>query len=183
MATTSSVGTARWSVTAMTWVVALSLATSARRDPEFMSFDPETRRVDLAVIAAFDQSNSGYNFNGAPYGTHLLVVPVGWQVRIAFSNRDVFPHSAVVIRQPNTLPIRIARPVFAGAATRSFQQGLPPGAEDQFAFVASSTGDFLIGCGAPGHVTLGSFLRLRVSADVTAPTYERTARDPKLRND
>ena len=170
-------------VTAMTWVVALALTTAARRDPEFMTFDAAARRVDLTVIAAFDQSYSGYNFNGAAHGTHLLTVPLGWQVRVAFSNRDVFPHSAVVIRQPKTLPLRIARPVFAGAATRSFQQGLPPGDRDDFAFVASSTGDYLISCGSVGHIVLGSFLRMRVSQDVTVPTYEQVPRDPSLRHD
>ena len=183
MTATASIGAMRRSATALTWVVALALSIGARRDPEFMTFDAEARRVDLTVIAAFDQSNSGYNFNGAPYGTHLLTVPLGWQVRIAFSNRDVIPHSVVVIRQPKTLLLRTARPAFPGAATRSFQQGLPPGARDDFAFVASSVGDYLIGCGSMGHMVAGGYLRLRISPDVSAPTYEHVPRDPSIRHD
>ena len=165
-----------WGATAMTWVVAVALVGNTSRDPEFMTFDAEARRVDLAVISAFDQSNSGYNFNGASHGTHQLTVPVGWQVRIAFSNHDVIPHSVVVIRQPKTLPLRIAGPAFRGAASRSFQQGLPPGAQDYFTFVASPAGDYLIACGSTGHLVLGAFLRLRVSHEVSTPTYERIPR-------
>ena len=183
MTRTASVGPVRRSATAMTWVVALALTTGAGRDPEFMTFDAEAQRVDLRVIATFDQSNSGYNFNGAPHGTHLLTVPLGWQVRIAFTNRDAFPHSVVVIRQPKVLPLRIARAVFPGAASRSFQQGLPPGAHDDIAFVASSPGDYLISCGSVGHLVLGTFLKLRISQEVTAPTYEPVPRDASIRHD
>ena len=43
-----------WSATAMTWVVAVALVGNTSRDPEFMTFDAEARRVDLAVISAFD---------------------------------------------------------------------------------------------------------------------------------
>ena len=180
MMATTSIGSGRLGVTAMVCVAALTMAANAGRDPEFMTFDADARRVDLTVIAAFDKSNSGYNFNGAPHGTALLTVPVGWQVRIAFSNRDVIPHSAVAIRQPKVAPLRVPTPAFSGAATRSFQRGLPPGAEDYFTFVATPAGDYLISCGATGHLVLGTFLQLRVSADATTPRYERVPRPPKL---
>jgi hypothetical protein len=178
---TTSGGPTRRNATAVTWILALTLLSGRGRDPEFMTFDAAARRVDLTLIAGFDQSNSGYNFNGAPDGTHRLTVPVGWQIRIAFANRDVFPHSVIVFRQAKVLPLRIARPAFPGAATRSFQQGLPPGAREDIAFVAAVPGDYLIGCGCPTHVVLGMYVRLRVSADATVPTYERVPRGADLR--
>jgi hypothetical protein len=143
------------------------LFTGARRDPEFMRYDAAARRVDLTIIAAFDQSNTGYNFNGASHGAHRIPV---------FVNRDVFRHSIAVIREVRSLPLRITKPVFPGAASRAPDVGLPAGArQDDIAFVADRPGEYLLACGVPGHAVLGSYLRLTVSSADSVPRYEVVA--------
>jgi hypothetical protein len=145
----------------------------ARRDPEFMTYDIEARIVELTVIAAFNQLNSGYNFNGAPDGTHRLIVPPGWQVRIAFANRDVIPHSVAAIRETKLMPLRIARPFFRGAASKALLRGGVPagGREDGIEFVANVPGSYLIACGMTGHAALGTYIRMVVTADAIVPSY------------
>jgi sulfocyanin len=164
--------TRRALVTAVSWALA-GLLIGARSDPEFMRYDAEGRRVDLTVIAAFDQSNSGFNFNGGSYGGHRITVPAGWLVRVTFINRDVIPHSVAVVREQAQVPMYIRRPAFAGAVSRDLQRGLPAGGrQDSIVFVAGEAGTYLFACGVPGHAVLGSYLRLDVSSDVTVPTYE-----------
>jgi len=149
----------------------------SRRDPEFMRYDAAAHRVDLTITAALNQSNSGYNLNGASYGAHRITVPLGWTVTMDFMNRDVFPHSIAVIREPRLLPLRIAKPVFAGAASRAPEIGLPAGSRQKdIAFVASLPGSYLIACGVPGHTASGSYLSLTVSPVDTVPTYDTNPR-------
>ena len=104
------------------------LFTGARRDPEFMRYDAAARRVDLTIIAAFDQSNTGYNLNGASHGAHRVTVPSGWRITVSFVNRDVFRHSIAVIREVRSLPLRITKPVFPGAASCAPDIRFPTGA-------------------------------------------------------
>lgn len=149
----------------------------ARRDPQFMRYDPVARRVDLTIIAAFDKSNSGYNLNGASYGAHRIVVPIGWQVTIDFVNRDVMPHSIAVIRESRLLPLRVARAVFLGASSRAPEIGLPAGGrQNDIAFVANAAGAYLLACGVPGHAVSGSYLKFTVSSVDTIPRYEVNSR-------
>src|SRR5512138_169388 len=79
-------------------VAACAVLSGVRSDPEFMRYDTAARRVTLTIIAAFDQSNSGYNFNGGFRGSHEITIPAGWRVDLTLVNRDVIPHSVAVIR-------------------------------------------------------------------------------------
>ena len=152
------------------------LLIGARRDPEFMRYDADARRVELTVIAAFDQSNSGYNFNGGAHGSHRITVPGGWTVRLTFINRDVIPHSVAVVREERRVPMYVTRPAFSGAASQALQHGLPSGGrQDDIEFVAGLPGSYLVACGVPGHAVLGGYLHLIVSSSATVPTYEMTA--------
>ncbi len=86
--------------------------------PKFMRYDADARRVDITLVAAYDTSNGGYNFNGGSHGGRRITVPTGWRVRLMFVNRDAIRHSVVVVREQEPLPMRIARPALAGAASR-----------------------------------------------------------------
>ena len=146
---------------------------AVRRDPEFMRYDAEARRVELTMIAAYDQSNNGYNFNGGFNGSHHVTVPLAWRVAVTLVNRDVIPHSFVVIRPVRYLPLRIDRPALPGAASRTHQVGVPAGGrEDGIEFVAGQPGAYLLACGITAHTAGGSYLRLTISADAKVPTYE-----------
>lgn len=149
------------------------LLLGARRDPEFMRYDLEARHVELTITAAYDQSNTGYNLNGGFQGSHRVTIPQGWRVAVTFVNRDLVPHSFVVIREARQLPLRIDRAALPGAASRKHQVGVPAaGREDGIEFVASHPGAYLIACGVNTHAAMGSYLRLVVSADAPVPTYE-----------
>ena len=142
-------------------------------DPEFMRYDAEARRVELTIIAAYDQANSGYNFNGGFNGNHHVTIPVGWRTAVTLVNRDVIPHSFTVIGVARRLPLRIDRPALPGGASRNHQVGVRAGGrEDGIEFVAVLPGDYLIACGVTAHAALGSYLRLTISADAKAPRYE-----------
>lgn len=166
-------GKVRRTLTSVVTFAACTLLWGARREPAFLHYDAEARRADLTITAGYDQSNSGFNLNGASYGAHRITVPVGWKVTITFINRDKIPHSVGVVREEARLPTRIVRPVFAGAASRAIERGLPAGArQDDIAFVAERPGAYLLACGVPGHAAVGSYLRFAVSAEATIPTYE-----------
>ena len=151
------------------WVI----LSAVRRDPEFLRYDAEARRVELTIIAAYDRSNTGYNFNGGFNGSHRVTVPLGWRVAVTLVNRDVFPHSFTVIRAVRQLPLRIDRPALPGAASRNHQVGVRAGGrEDGIEFVATPAGAYLIACGITAHTVLGSYLHLTISPDATVPTYE-----------
>jgi hypothetical protein len=142
-------------------------------DPEFMRYDAAARRVELTIIAAYDQANSGYNFNGGFNGSHHVTIPLGWQIAVTIVNRDVIPHSFTVIAVARLLPLRIDRPALPGGASRNHQVGVRAGGrEDGIEFAASIPGDYLIACGVTGHAALGSYLRLTISADAKVPRYE-----------
>jgi sulfocyanin len=154
---------------------AYALLTGGRGDHGFMRYDRSARRVDLLLIAAFDESNSGYNFNGGSHGAHRITVPAGWHVRVRLINRDVIPHSVAVVHEREVVPMRIARPAIAGAASRALERGLPTGArQDDIMFVATPPGEYLIACAVPGQAALGSYLRLTVSSGAALPAYEVT---------
>lgn len=151
-------------------------------DPEFMTFDSTTRAVQLTVIARYDGSNGGFNFNGGFGGGHRITVPVGWSVRMGFINRDVIEHSVAVVKDEGFPPIRIGRPAVPGAASRSLAAGIAPGGrDDDIAFAAQRVGAYLLACGVPGHAAVGHYLQFVVSSDARLPTYSTTrviARSP-----
>jgi hypothetical protein len=110
------------------------------------------------------------SFDGAINGARTFVVPLEWTVEVRFRNRDAAPHSARVVADARPVPLVPGPPSFAGAETASAET-LPAGQQDVFTFRADLAGAFLIACGVPGHAAGGMFLRLVVSADVTAPSY------------
>jgi sulfocyanin len=151
---------------------ACAVLSGVRSDPEFMRYDAAARRVTLTIIAAFDQSNSGYNFNGGFRGSHVITIPAGWRVELTLVNRDVISHSVAVIRDVQRLPLRIEQPAIPGASSRAPQNGVRAGGrEDDITFVADHPGAYLIACGVTGHTVHGSYLRLLVSETATVPTY------------
>ncbi|MFL5574860.1 MAG: sulfocyanin-like copper-binding protein [Gemmatimonadaceae bacterium] len=139
----------------------------------FMSYDAANKSVDLSVIAAFDHTMGGFNFNGGSNGAHVITVPVGWSVSMDVKNVDAIPHSAIVIRQQKPLPNAPDSPDIPRAYTSHVNDGLPPvNGEDQVNFRASKAGDYWIYCGVPGHGPSGMYISFIVSADATAPSYK-----------
>jgi hypothetical protein len=109
---------------------------------QFLRVDAKHRTAIVTLVAGYDGSNNGFNFDGYGRGELLVSVPRGWRVRITCTNHGALGHSCAVVRGPMTVT-----PAFRGAATPI----LPTGASTTFSFVASRTGSFRLACLVPGH--------------------------------
>ena len=112
----------------------------------FLRVDAPARTADVTLIAAYDGTNNGFNFDGYARGQLLWTVPLGWRVRVTCTNRGALPHSCAVVRGP-----RSATLAFRGAASPQPSTGLLEGRTATFAFRATRVGVFRFACLVPGH--------------------------------
>jgi hypothetical protein len=127
-------------------VVALSFAVKAPPSPSrFLAVDAHRHRVTITLIASYDGSNGGFNFDG--YSRQLMwTVPRGWKVRVVCKNRGPLRHSCAVVRGAGS-----TKPAFRGATTPRPASGLDAGQTARFTFRASRTGSYRFVCLVPGH--------------------------------
>ena len=137
----------------------------------YMWFSPATSTVHIELDASVGGTNGGMNFNGSARGGATLTVPVGWKVRMHFTNLDAIPHSAIIIADQDPLPTFPQTPAFAGAYTRDLTGGLATSQSDDLNFTAAPAGKYILVCGVPGHGPSGMWIRFAVSADAKAPSY------------
>lgn len=140
--------------------------------PEWMTFDPEKKVVQLVIVAAADGSNGTLNFNGFARDELTITVPFGWKVEVEFTNKGLgaLPHSLAVTEEMNPLPIQDGTIAFPRATTVRFIAGLLPGESDNFSFTANKEGRFLLFCGVPSHGVLGMWNYLVVSKGASLPS-------------
>jgi hypothetical protein len=140
-------------------------------DPTWMSFDTATKRVTFALTAGLTPFNGALNFNGFRDGELTLVVPTGWNVVVNFENHDgMLPHSAEVILDDGSTPLRPVGPAIQRAYTRDLETGVEAGGgKDVMRFGATPVGNYRFYCAVPGHGAAGMWIRLKVDATVTAP--------------
>jgi hypothetical protein len=112
----------------------------------WLSWDAAYRTARLTLVAAYNNANNGFNFDGYGRGRLLVRVPVGWRVVVSCRNAGSARHSCGVVRGPQTIT-----PAFAGAATPSPVRGLQPGQSARFVFIASRSGTYRIACLVPGN--------------------------------
>jgi hypothetical protein len=111
----------------------------------FLAVDAGTHTVTITLIASYDGTNNGFNFDG--YSRELMfTVPRGWSVHVVCKNRGPLRHSCAVVHGAGT-----ASPAFPGAATPQPRIGLESGSTADFTFRAASTGVFRFVCLVPGH--------------------------------
>lgn len=127
-------------------VVALSLVGKAPPPPSrFLAVDAHRHRVTITLIASYDGTNGGFNFDG--YSRYLMwTVPRGWTVRVVCQNRGPLRHSCAVVQGAGSM-----RPSFRGSSTPQPRVGLEAGGTARFGFLASRTGVFRFACLVPGH--------------------------------
>jgi hypothetical protein len=127
-------------------VVALSLVGKAPPPPSrFLAVDAHRHRVTITLIASYDGTNGGFNFDG--YSRYLMwTVPRGWTVRVVCQNRGPLRHSCAVVQGAGS-----TKPTFRGSSTPQPRVGLEAGRSARFAFRASRTGVFRFACLVPGH--------------------------------
>jgi sulfocyanin len=150
-------------------------AADAPATPSWLKTDAAAKTAEFDVIAAFNENNSNWNFNGYHTGNATVLVPPGWTVRVPFHNQEEeVPHSLIVIADPGD-PEK--HPSEAGADAAAFPsaysanpvEGTAKGQSETFSFTADKPGDYLWYCGVPGHGSAGMWIRFRVADDVQAP--------------
>ena len=125
--------------------VLLSLAGKAPSPSRFLAVDAHRHRVTITLIASYDGTNGGFNFDG--YSRSLMwTVPRGWAVHVVCTNRGPLRHSCGVVQGAGS-----TKPAFRGAATPQPLVGLGSGGTARFSFRASRTGVFRLVCLVPGH--------------------------------
>lgn len=139
---------------------------------QFMSYNPDTKTVQLKLVAALGSANGGMNFNGGARGDQTIVIPEGWTVKVAFQNKDAIPHSAILIPDKMPLPMAPDTPAIPGAYTRDVTGGMPTDGTDTMNFKAKPAGKYLMACGVPGHAPSGMYINFVVSASAKVPAYE-----------
>ena len=126
-------------------VVALSLAAKAPPPHRFLAVDAHRHRATIRLIASYDTTNGGFNFDG--YSRYLMwTVPRGWTVRVVCTNRGPLRNSCAVVRGPGSV-----KPAFPGAATPQPQVGLEAGHTARFTFGASRKGVYRFASLVGGH--------------------------------
>ena len=147
-------------------------STGPIRVNEFLAYDSRSKTVSLQLIAGYNGLNGSLNYNGATNGTHGIVVPVGWRIHVAVTNRDSdLQHSAIVVRELLPPPVEPTEPAFTGAALSQLSEGLHEDETSSLDFVADRAGHYMIVCGVPGHAQAGMWLKLSVTVDIPIPVY------------
>jgi sulfocyanin SoxE-like protein len=128
-------------------VALAAVAVAGKPDPrQFLRVDARQHAVSLTLIAGYDSSNNGFNFDGYGRGELMVTVPLRWRVRVTCTNRAAMRHSCAVVGGPMT-----ARLAFPGASVPQPVRGLAHGATATFSFVPTKLGPFRLACLVPGH--------------------------------
>jgi len=127
---------------------ALALLLAAKTPPppgRFLAVDSRRHRVTITLIASYDGTNGGFNFDG--YSRDLMwTVPRGWTVKVVCRNRGPLRHSCAVVQGAVS-----TKPAFRHAATPQPLVGLEAGSTARFTFRAGRTGVYRFACLVSGH--------------------------------
>ncbi len=135
--------------------------------PVFLAQDAEKKEATLHIVATFDKSNYGMNFNGFSKGKGGYEIPVGWKVKVKFCNNSAVPHSLIVVdAEEASTKINLGdEPYFDGASTPSPLKGTTSAIEN-FEFVADEAGKFAFACGFPTHSVNGHWIFLNIKKEL-----------------
>lgn len=150
---------------ALATLAATLLAADGAIQPDWVAQDAEQKVVTLKLIGSMNHANGTMNFNGYGNGELTVTVPLGWTVKVEFSNGGfgALPHSVAVIDAKKRPKLQGGEPAFPEATTVKLVQGLVPGETDSFEFVADKPGRFLLWCGVPSHGANGMWNHLVIS--------------------
>jgi hypothetical protein len=128
--------------------VALAAAVVAVKPPaaQFLRADKAHHVVSVRLVAGYDSSNRGFNFDGYGRGELAVTVPLGWRVRVTCTNRSGVRHSCAVVKGAMA-----TRPAFPRASVPTPLAGLRRGQTASFSFVAARLGAYRLACLVPGH--------------------------------
>ena len=139
---------------ALAWV-----ALAAPPDPRrFLRSDARDKVATVTLLAGYDSTNQGYNFDGYARGELMWTVPKGWTVRVTCTNRSGLRHSCAVVQGPMANIL-----AFPGAATPSPVVGLLQGRTATFSFRATRTGVFRFTSLVPGQESARMYDVLKIT--------------------
>ena len=140
--------------------------------PSWMSVDHDAKTVSISLVAGQTTANNNWNMNGLVGGEATIVVPVGYNVSIDFSNNDptMMVHSVGIGQRSQVTEALFTdpAPVFPGAITPAAADpanATASGSSATIDFAATTAGDYALICYVPGHTLTGMWLGFRVSDD------------------
>lgn len=133
-----------------------------------LSANAVTRTVDLYMTAGYNSSNMWNNFDGYAHGKMLITIPLGYRVRLHFTNDGGIPYAVGVYDDNYHVAFQ-----GAGNSIQDFDfnptLGIVPGDSATYTFTANQTGTFHIAnylyrfpSHNPNNVPLGMWDTLRV---------------------
>lgn len=134
------------------------------KNPVFITQDPEKKEVCVLIIATYDKSNYGMNFNGLSKSEGGYEIPLGWKVSVTFKNNSAVPHSVMVMEEEVAArKINLGdTPYFDGATTPKANTLGTTTKVEKFEFIADEEGDFAFACGFPTHSANGHRISLKI---------------------
>jgi Sulfocyanin (SoxE) domain len=145
-------------VVAAVALASLAVASKPPAPRQFLKVDARHQIVDVELVAGYDGSNNGFNFDG--YAGYLMwTVPRGWRVRVTCTNKGALRHSCAVVKGPAS-----QKAAFRGAETPNPVLGLEHGKTARFTFTASKTGVYRFACLVPGHEAARMYDVLKIVA-------------------
>ena len=121
----------------------------------WLSWDASTHTATLTLIAGYNNTQSGFNFNGAGKGNMMISVPAGTHVQVTFSNKGSLPHSAVITSWSNRSGTGSFPTAFSGSSSPNPASGITAGTTQHFSFTAAKEGTYALVCSVPGHAAAG----------------------------
>ena len=146
-------------VVGLTWPAlqasAAGPAMHAAGKAQFLSWNAKKHTVTFQLTAGLTGDNHTLNFNGYTAGGMVVSVPKGYKVKVVFTNKSTFPHSAVVTLYADKDTMVDHPQAFAGASTTNPAAGTAPNATETFSFKANKVGTYAIVCAVGHHAMAG----------------------------
>lgn len=145
------------------------------KNPVFLKQDAQKKEVELYIIATFDKSNYGMNFNGISKSEGGYEIPLGWKVKVTFCNNSDVPHSLMVVEADAAeRKINLGdEPYFEGATTPKPNTIGTTNKIEKFEFTPDEAGDFSLACGFPTHSANGHRIFLKIKEDLKMATFNK----------
>lgn len=143
------------------------------KNPVFLRQDAAKKVAEVFIIATFDKSNYGMNFNGVFKSEGGYEIPLGWKVKVTFCNNSAVPHSVMVVEE-DVAKTKInlgADPYFDGAATPKPNTLGTTNKIEKFEFTPDEAGDFSFACGFPTHSANGHRIYLKIKKDLKKAAF------------
>lgn len=148
-------------------------------NPVFLKQDPDEKLAELFLIATYDKSNYGMNFNGVSKSEGGYEVPFGWKIKVTFCNNSAVPHSVMVVEEDAAArKINLGdEPYFEGATTPKANTLGTTDKVETFEFTPDEAGDFSLACGFPTHSANGHRIFLKIKKDLEKAAFIQPEKD------